>query len=89
MFRTWIPIAHGQIGALDEIVVVVAFVIFVAMMIAPPLITWLRQLGAGGSLPDPFAPVETPPADPEATEDAPSVATPPKRRAAGDHFRLD
>lgn len=85
MFRTWIPIAHGQIGALDEIVVVVAFVIFVGMMIAPPLITWLKQLGGQGTMADPFAPIELPPTAPP---DPPADAS-PKRRAKDDHFRLD
>ncbi|MBX3083590.1 MAG: hypothetical protein KF716_18295 [Anaerolineae bacterium] len=76
MFRFWIPIAHGTLGPLDEVVMVVAFVFFLGMMIAPPIITWIR--GKQGN-----------PAPSEPPTQQPTESTPTKRRNSDDHYRLD
>jgi hypothetical protein len=82
MFRYWIPIAHGTLGPLDEVVVVVALVIFVGMMVAPPIITWVR--GKQGD----ETPNELPtPTDAESTSDAPKPAK--RTDNTDDHYRLD
>lgn len=103
MFRTWMPLAHGALGPLDEIVVVVAFLIFIAMMIAPPLITWIKQQGGQPALTPPVSPTE-PGTEPSAPPDlnaappglpvpsapaSPPTSAKPRRRTSGDHYRLD
>ncbi|MBX3063916.1 MAG: hypothetical protein U0528_09100 [Anaerolineae bacterium] len=76
MFRYWIPIAHGALGPLDELMVVAAFVIFVAMLVAPPLITWIRRQSNGGVLP---------------TDELTANSDAERNSAANtdDHYRLD
>jgi hypothetical protein len=75
MFRFWIPLAHGAFGIFDELLAVTALVIFIAMLVAPPVITWLRREldGAGTSSPERSNPAV--PEDASKTDD--------------DHYRLD
>jgi hypothetical protein len=72
-------LAHGALGPLDEILLMVVVGLFIAMFAAPTVIALLRR-GRGGN-----AEGETQ----GSTPDAPPSDPPPPTASRHDHYRLD
>lgn len=73
MNPVWV-LAHGALGGLDEVLYVAVFVIFVALLIAPSLLTMLRKRGED---------------EESAGDDALTEAASTPQADKPDHFRLD
>ncbi len=75
-------LAHGALGPLDEILLIVVAGLFVVMFAAPTVIAFLRrgrdEGGEHAEDADSASPAETPSVEPE-----------PSRAVRRDHFRLD
>lgn len=87
MYPFWALIAHGTLGIWDELLSVLAFVIFLIMLLIPLVVTTIKRSGKGQADPTltPAVTLQPSERDPSSSDVEPAQPASSRR----DHFRLD